>query len=100
MDYYRGGSSLKPRRSEVKIDARSGLLRPTRGVSVYHRSDHPNLSLFGGAHLLGPIPEKLSVIQIGNDLAHHEIIPAVPMTFEEYEALLDLIPLTAVTPGP
>jgi hypothetical protein len=39
--YYRGGSSLKPRRSEVKIDSRTGLLRSTRGVSVQKTMANP-----------------------------------------------------------
>jgi hypothetical protein len=98
--YYRGGSSLKPRRTEVRIDSRTGLLRSTRGVSVYNRPDHPNLAAFGGAYQLGAIPEQLDVIQIGRDPAHHEIIPAVAMTFAEYEALLDLIVLTATAGSP
>jgi hypothetical protein len=98
--FYRGGPSMKPRRTEVKVDPRTGLLRSTRGVSVYDRPDHPNLAAFGGAYRLSQLPEQLAVIQIGRDPAHHEIIPAIAMTFEQYGALLDQIVLTAVIPSP
>jgi hypothetical protein len=40
------------------------------------------------------------VIQIGRYSAHPEIIPAVAMTFEQYEALVDLIVLTAFAGSP
>ncbi len=60
--YYRGGSSLRPRLDEVRVDRLTGLLKPMRGVSVYDRSDHPNLTRLGGAHLLGPLPDRLAMI--------------------------------------
>ena len=91
---YRGGASLRPRADEVKIDRLSGLLKPTRGVSVYDRSDHPNLAKHCGAHLLGSLPSGLKAIQAGRDPSHHEIVPDAAMSFEEFAGLLDRISLT------
>jgi hypothetical protein len=92
--YYRGGSSLKPRRFELRFDPATGFVKPERGVSVSTRPD--GLDRFGGAHVLGPIPPELQVVQIGKDPFHHEVIPFAPMTLDRYEELLAQIPLTRV----
>jgi hypothetical protein len=92
--FYRGGASLSPRRSEVKIDSRSGLVLPLRGVSISTRPD--GLERFGGAHLLGDLPQELKVVQVGRDPHHYEIVPVTPMTFDDYESLLQSVPLTSV----
>jgi hypothetical protein len=94
--YFRGGASLNPSRDEVRIDRLTTLLKTTRGVSVYNRPDHPNLTSHGGAYLVGPLPEGLKVIQAGRDPSHHEIVPDFPMTFEEFADLLDQITLTSI----
>ena len=98
--YYRGGPSLLARMNiDVRVDRTTMLLKGGRGVSVYDRPDHPNLIRLGGAYLLGELPEGLEIIQAGKrDLSHHEIVPArnLSLTFEDYQSLLDRIPLTPV----
>jgi hypothetical protein len=93
-DYYRGGNSLQPRAFELRFDKATGLVKPERGVSVSTRPD--GLDRFGGAHLLGPIPEELQIVQIGRDPHHHEIVPVEPMTLDRYKELLAQISLTPV----
>lgn len=94
--YYRGGPSLSPKPRDYKLDRSSNLLKPTRGVSVYNRPDHPNLTLFGGAYLVGNIPDRLWIAKTGPDPDHFEVAPALEMTLEEYCKLLDQIDLTPV----
>jgi hypothetical protein len=92
--FYRGGPSLEPDRGHVKLDKKTGLILPKRGVSVCTVPE--DLEKFGGAYRLGSIPEELDVIQQGPRPEHYEIIPARPMTFERYKELLGRIPLTPV----
>lgn len=99
-DFYRGGPRLTARTDEVRIDQATNTLKNTRGLSVYDRPDHPNLRLFGGPYLLGEIPEQLQLIRAGRDPSHYELVPvqSMSMTFDEYQALLDQIPLTPIEP--
>jgi hypothetical protein len=90
-DFYRGGKSLKPKPREVKIDPATGLVLPQRGVAVFSRPD--NLDRFGGAFRLTNVPESLHIVQQGRDATHYEIVPASPMTMDEYEAALNSIVL-------
>ncbi len=92
--FYRGGSTLKPKPREVKIDPVTGLVQTDRGVSVFDRPD--NLHRFGGAFLLANVPESLRIIQQGRDPNHYEIVPASPMTMDEYEDALNRIVLVKV----
>lgn len=92
--FYRGGSSLRPRPSEVRIDPVTGLVQTTHGISVFDRPD--NLERFGGAHEVVSVPDKLRIIQRGRDPHHFEIVPAVPIPPAEYEAVLQQIVLAAV----
>jgi hypothetical protein len=92
--FYRGGRSLRPKPGEVRVDPNTGLLRTTHGISVYDRPD--NLDRFGGAYQVTAVPDTLKVIQRGRDPHHYEIVPAVPMTLDEYEAALSLIVLVPV----
>ena len=89
--YYRGGTSLKPRPFEVKLDPATGLLQATHGISAFNRPDH--LDRFGGAYRVTGVPEELTILQRGRDPRHFEIVPARPMTFAEYEAALGKIVL-------
>jgi hypothetical protein len=93
-DYYRGGTSLKPKPFEVKVDPVTGLLQPTHGISVFNRPDH--LGRFGGAHRVTCIPEELKIIRRGRDPGHFEIVPARPMTLAAYEVALGQIVLVPV----
>ena len=92
--FFRGGPSLTPRLREVRIDTVTGLVQTTHGVSVYSRPD--GLNRFGGVFEVGFLPTELRIIQRGRDPFHYEIVPAIPMIFEEYEAALSLVSLTAV----
>jgi hypothetical protein len=93
-NFYRGGKTLKPKPREVKIDPVTGLVLPQRGVSVFNRPD--NLDRFGGAFLLTNVPDSLRIIQQGRDPTHHEIVPAAPITMDDYEAALNCIVLVPV----
>lgn len=92
--FYRGGSSLAPRRIDVIINRKTGLVMPTRGVSVFDRPD--GLDRFGGAYEVGPIPDTLRVVKTGQNPHHYEIAPAFEMTFERYEFELAKISLRPV----
>ena len=94
--YYRGGSKMSPDPDEVRVDRLTGLLKTTHGLSVYDRPDHPNLARHGGAHRLGDLPDTLRIIQRGRDPAHHEVVPAGPMTFEDFEEELGKVTLTPI----
>src|SRR5437773_1388174 len=89
--YYRGGNSLRPRAGEVRVDPATGLVKTTRGVSVYNRPE--GLERFGGPHRVTNVPEALRIVQRGRDPTHFEIVPARPMTMAEYEEALDQIVL-------
>jgi hypothetical protein len=92
--YYRGGPSLAARPIDVIINRGTGLVSPTRGVSVFDRPD--GLDRFGGAYEVGPIPQSLKIVKTGRDPHHYEIAPAYEMTFDEYAAELAKISLTRV----
>jgi hypothetical protein len=93
-DYFRGGSSLKPKANEIRLDPRTGLVKTTHGVSVYSRPD--SLDRFGGAHRVTNVPAELTIIRRGKDPFHHEIVPTRPMTLAEYEEALGKIILIPV----
>ena len=92
--FFRGGNSLIPKPREVKIDPATGLVQTQRGVSVFDRPD--NLQRFGGAFLVTNVPESLQIIQQGRDPTHYEIVPAAPMTMDEYEEALNSIVLVTI----
>jgi hypothetical protein len=92
--YYRGGPSLAPRRVDVRIDRATGLLQTIRGVSISDRPD--GLERFGGAFVVAPLPPTLHVVKTGKNPHRFEIAPAVPMTFDEYDAELAKVTLTPV----
>ena len=92
--YYRGGNSLKPKAGEVKVDSATGLLKTTRGVSIFNRPD--GLERFGGAYQVLDVPEDVRIVQRGRDPSHFEIVPARPMTMAEYESALEQIVMVPV----
>jgi hypothetical protein len=93
---FRGGSTLIPRLGiDVLLDKNTGLLRTDRGVSVFDEATR--VERFGGAYQVESIPTGLMVQQRGRDLGHYEIIPAEPMTFERYAALLQQVVLRPVS---
>lgn len=93
-EYYRGGSSLTPRPNDVRVDPRTGLLEPTRGVSVLDKPE--GLERFGGAYRVAATPDNLRIIRRGRDPHHYEIVPAYPMTQAEYEDALNQVVLDPV----
>jgi hypothetical protein len=93
-NFYRGGTNLRPKSFEVKIDRASGLVQSTHGISVFSTPDH--LERFGGAYRLTNVPEVLLIIQRGRDPTHFEVVPAYPMTLAEYEMALSKIVLVPV----
>lgn len=96
--YFRGGNDLRPKPHDVKIDPQTGLLKTGYGVSVYNNP--ARVARFGGAFRLGPIPEGLRIIQRGRDPEHFEVVPATPMSLDEYAGLLAQIDLTEVAIDP
>lgn len=95
--YFRGGPSLAVRPIDVIIDRKTGLLTPSRGASVFDQPD--GLDRFGGAYVVGPIPDSLRIVKTGRNPHHFEIAPAYEMPFDEYEAELAKIPLTRAGDG-
>jgi hypothetical protein len=87
--FYRGGSSLSPKPNEVRINKDTGLLNTTHGVSL--NTDPTKVERFGGAFRVVSIPRGLKIGQRGNDPGHYEIMPARPMTLNEYEELLQQV---------
>jgi hypothetical protein len=91
-DVFRGGNSFKVRLGvDVKIDKSTGLLKTERGVSV--NDDPSKVENFGGAYKVENVPDGLKIIQIGKP-GHFEIVPAEPMTLEQYNGLLNQVNLT------
>jgi hypothetical protein len=72
------------------------LLKTTRGISVYDRSDHPNLARFGGPYEILSMPPELKVVQIGQDPSHHEIVPAAAITWDGYQDFIQQIAIDPV----
>jgi hypothetical protein len=93
--FFRGGNSVSPRPIDYRVDARTGLLRTSRGVSVFDQPD--GLDRFGGAFLLTTIPSTLRIMQVGRNPHHFEVVPVRPMTLAEYEQELARIILVATT---
>ena len=95
IKFFRGGGSLAPRPNDIKIDPRTGLVRPGRGVSVQSVPD--GLERFGGAFELSDIPPSLTVVQTGRNPNHYEVCPANPMTPADYS---DALASTHLIPTP
>ena|SRR5438128_4200059 len=94
IEFFRGGTNLKPRPREVRVDPATGLVQTTRGISVYSRPD--NLDRFGGPHRVTNVPKELDIIQVGKDPNHYEIVASYPMSLAEYQAALNRIILVPV----
>jgi len=87
---YRGGNNMTIKENEIKIV--DGMVQPKRGISV---NANPDLvKKFGPPHQIGKLPKELKTILTKG--THYEIIPAYEMTLEEYQALLNLIPLEPI----
>src|SRR5438093_5965324 len=84
---FRGGADLTPRLGiDVLIDRHTSLLRTNRGISLF--DDPAIVERCGGAYRVESIPEGLTMQQRGRDPDHDELMPAEPMSFARYVALL------------
>jgi hypothetical protein len=92
--YYRGGNDLTPLPHELRVDPATGMLRPTHGVSVWSKPH--GLDRFGGPHQVTQLPQELVIIQRGKNPDHYEIVPAFPMTQDDYEHALAGVVLVPV----
>ena len=54
------------------------------------------ISKFGGAYKIDSIPDGLKIIQRGARAEHFEIVPANPMTIEQFQGLLNQIKTSLV----
>ena len=91
-DVYRGGD-YTARDIDVRIDKSTGLLKPTRGISV--NSDPGKVARFGTVSRVDSLPQGLSLKQIGAP-GHFEIVPKYSMSFSNYQKLLNQIRYTIV----
>lgn len=88
---YRGGPDLTPTPRDVRIDASTGLLQPTHGISL--SSDPTEVQRFGGAYEVVSVPEGLVIQQRGRRPTHYELMPAVAMRWDRYCELLNQVVL-------
>lgn len=91
-DVYRGGD-YTARDIDVRVDKSTNLLKPTRGISV--NSDPGKVARFGTVSRVDSLPQGLSLRQIGTP-GHFEITPQYPMSFSNYQKLLNQIKYTIV----
>ena len=88
---YRGGSTMTFLPHEVRIDNRTGYVKPTHGVSVDSVAE--DVARFGGAHRVVAIPQGLTIVQRGRRPTHFEVVPKQPMPPAEYQYLLNQVEL-------
>ncbi len=89
---YRGGK-YKPRAKDIAIDPETGLVQPTKGISV--NTDPSKVQQFGKVSRVDSIPSELKFIKTGGP-GHYEIVPKKAMTLERYQELLDQITYTYI----
>lgn len=83
-----------PRPNEFRVDPQTGFVHGTHGVSVF---DNPTSVVSRGFDPyeieMSSVPEELTFIQRGQDLAHYEIVPAsgAQLTPEGYISSLNHI---------
>lgn len=97
IEFYRGGATLPVRDRDIRVNKFTGFLETDRGVSV--SSDSRGLDQFGGAFRVTRVPADLKIVQVGARPHHHEIVPARPMTRDDYERALGKIILVPVESG-
>jgi hypothetical protein len=94
QDYFRGGKDLTPKPKEVQIDPQSGLVQPTRGISL--SSDPGQLARFGGAYKVISIPAELEIVRQGKRKTHYELRPRAAMPLDDFIELLKQVQLEDV----
>ncbi|MEV4110944.1 polymorphic toxin-type HINT domain-containing protein [Nonomuraea sp. NPDC049695] len=86
--------SFVPRPNDFKVDAETGFVRETHGISVFDNPESVSLKGFVPHQIdESSIPRTLRVIQRGRDPRHYEIVPApgANLTPERYAAELGKI---------
>jgi RHS repeat-associated protein len=94
--FFRGAKpgeapNFAPRPNEFKVDASTGSVRPTHGVSVFDNPASVSSKGFVPHEVdLTSIPNELRIIQRGSDLRHFEIVPraGTSLTPERFTELL------------
>ena len=86
---YRGGNDMTPRKMDIATDLNGNVL-PEKGISV--NSDPSKVARFWHPHKIGKLPDGLKIIHTSG--THFEIIPTYAMPLEQYQNLLNMIPLT------
>jgi hypothetical protein len=94
--FYRGSRpgeapSFEPRPNDFKVDAATGTVRPTHGVSVFDNPGSVTSKGFTPHEIdLTSVPPELRIIQRGKDPSHYEIVPRVgaDLTPEQYKGLM------------
>jgi len=86
---YRGGDNMTANPNELKMV--DGMVMPKKGISV--NVNPSELTRFGSINQIGSLPDGLSIVQRGVNLAHFEIIPSYAMPLNQYQSLLNQIRL-------
>lgn len=96
---YRGGNRLTVRkRSDVTPDVDDGLIHPLgpngkpQGLSVNLDPKEKFVQQHGGAFPVNSLPEGLKAVQSGK-AGHYVIAPATPMSFDNFQGLLNQVEL-------
>jgi hypothetical protein len=91
---YRGGSSLTARLGVDVKAAADGLIYPfskngkAQGLSLNLNPHDQFIQRYGGAFPVNTIPNGLHALQSGKP-GHYVIAPVTPMTFDQYQNLLN-----------
>ena len=98
LNTYRGGNNLKARLGiDVKAGA-DGLIHPLgkngkpQGLSLNVDPKNKFIQQYGGAFPVIQLPDGLQIVQSGSP-GHYVISPTKPMSFEQYQGLLDQVQL-------
>lgn len=91
--YYRGGRYMDVKPNEYKVKNGKVDWDPVTGRGLSLSTNKEKMQHFGGAYKVVWYPSTLRILQRGRDPEHYEIIPAQPMTPEEYIAALQQVKL-------
>lgn len=95
---FRGGDSFQARLGVDVKAAADGLIHPLgkngkpQGISLNINPHDPFIQKYGGAFPVNSLPERLQALQSGKP-GHFVIGPKTPMTFEEFQRLLNQVKL-------
>jgi RHS repeat-associated protein len=86
---FRGGKDLTLKPGEIKLDPKTGLVKPSHGPSLDVNAS--TVERFGGAQQIKSIPAELKIIQRGARPEHFEIVPREPMPLDKFQELLNQV---------